>query len=345
MAAVASLELDAPPPSLLSRAARVEAALRAAAPSPRTRTGAMGAYHMGWVDSAGRPTCGVAGKMLRGGLVLWASEATGGEASAALDVAVAVEWVHNFTLVHDDIQDGDRERRHRPAVWTLWGVAQGINAGDALFGLAHARLTAPGPRPARRLRAAHALDRAVLEVIEGQCLDLDLEGRVATSRALYLRLARAKTGALFGASLEAGALLGGAPRRLASQLGRIGRELGAAFQVRDDWLGTFGDPTITGKPRGADVARRKLTAVVVTAHAEATPSLRRRLRTLFARSDDAATEELLAIIHAVGAAEQTDAWARSIAAPALEAVDSLSLPAGHVEELAGLGRYAITRRR
>ena len=166
------------PPTFLRRhATLVRDELRRSAPPATSRIGAMAAYHMGWADEDGRPCDAGSGKMLRASLALWAATAAGGAAHDALHAAVAVEWIHNFTLVHDDIQDGDRERRHRATLWTVVGEAQAINAGDALHGIAHGLLTRPGPHPARRLRAAQALHRAVLDVIEGQCLDLALEGR------------------------------------------------------------------------------------------------------------------------------------------------------------------------
>jgi geranylgeranyl diphosphate synthase type I len=127
-----------PPSSLLACVDRVESALRKDALPTATRLGAMAAYHMGWVDSAGRPFNAAPGKMLRGGLCLWTCGALDGDTERTLPVAVALELIHNFTLIHDDIQDGDRQRRGRPAVWTLWGPAQAINAGDGLqIGRAH----------------------------------------------------------------------------------------------------------------------------------------------------------------------------------------------------------------
>src|SRR5437763_16721187 len=119
-------------PALLARYAELAAwHLRATAPAPRSLVGRMAAYHMGWVDRDGRPDEAASGKLVRPSLCLWACAAAGAEPGPALPLAAAVEWVHNFTLVHDDIQDGDRERRHRETVWSIWGVGQGINAGDA----------------------------------------------------------------------------------------------------------------------------------------------------------------------------------------------------------------------
>src|SRR2546423_882718 len=155
-------------PELLVRyTARVARALFDGAPARSSMTGLMAAYHMGWVDRDGRPDEAPPGKLVRPSLCLWACEAAGGAVAAAVPVGCAVEWAHNFTLVHDDSQDGDRERRQRETVWAVWGQDQGINAGDAMHALAFELLLRPGPAAARRLRAGRALARAVREVVEG----------------------------------------------------------------------------------------------------------------------------------------------------------------------------------
>ena len=247
------LDIDSSPPieahpALLDRhAGLLDAGLRKSAPRTRGLLRQMSAYHLGWTDAHGHPANDPAGKRIRPALALWACESLGGEAAWALPAAVAVELIHNFTLIHDDIQDGDQLRRHRPTVWTIWGAEQGINAGDGMFANALSGLLAPGPRPGRRMRAAHLLSSAVVQVVEGQCLDLSLEGRAGAPQATYLRLVTMKTGALLGAAMAAGAVLAGAPRAVAQRFDAAGRLLGLAFQVRDDWLGTWGDPQVTGK--------------------------------------------------------------------------------------------------
>jgi len=246
-------------PALLDRHIELlDTGMRKSAPRTRGLLRQMSAYHLGWTDAQGRRANEPTGKRIRPALALWACEAIGGDPAWALPAAVAVELIHNFTLIHDDIQDGDQLRRHRPAVWTIWGTGQGINAGDGMFATAMSGLLAPGPRPGRRMRAAHLLSAAVVQVVEGQCLDLSLEGRAGASQSTYLRLVTMKTGALIGAAMAAGAILAGAPRAVAQRFDAAGRLLGLAFQVRDDWLGTWGDPQLTGKGRSGDLRRRKL---------------------------------------------------------------------------------------
>lgn len=277
---------SAPMPPALGRLLPIfSAALRRTALPTSSRVGVMAAYHLGWVDSEGRERRDSGGKFLRGTLALWAATACGGEPSAAMGVATAVEWLHNFTLVHDDIQDGDRERRHRPTVWAVWGEPQAINAGDAMHAVAYRAILGGGGSPRALLRAASAVNDAVLEVIEGQCQDLDLEGRIDASVPTYLRMARAKTGALIGGALQAGALASGAAAGRAALLRRAGSELGVAFQVRDDWLGAWGDSSLTGKACGNDLARRKITYPVVVSRERLQGPARAELRRLYEHPD------------------------------------------------------------
>jgi geranylgeranyl diphosphate synthase type I len=306
----------------------------------------MAAYHMGWVDRDGRPDEAAAGKLVRPSLCLWACAAIGTGPEPALPLASAVEWAHNFTLVHDDIQDGDRERRHRETVWSIWGVAQGINAGDAIHALAFELLLAPGPAAGRRLRAGRVLARAIREVVEGQCQDLALEGRLPAHPAVYLRMARAKTGALLGACLEGGALLGGARVAVARRLRRAGELLGLAFQVRDDWLGIWGEPARTGKSRDGDLGRRKVTYPVIAGCAGMTAPERRRFRALLTLGDGgtsvAAMRELL---EQRAAGRLTAEAAERFAVQAVAVVAGCGVAGGPAAEFEQLASYVATRDR
>lgn len=298
---------------------------------PGTRLGGtelpavMTSYQLGWVDETGVRAHAPLGKLIRPVLSLWACEAAGEPASVALPVALAVEWIHNFTLVHDDVQDGDRLRRHRPTVWAVWGREQAINAGDALFARAFEIITSrDGVHPERTLRAAEILARATRRVIAGQCLDLELVGKPETSPGAYLRMARLKTGVLLGASLAAGAAVAGADR-LTPVFARAGQLLGLAFQLRDDWLGLFGDTHETGKPKG-DLDRRKVTYPIVAAYKAASEGRRRRLSELYARTDPAATDELRTLLDELGGPELGAGLAEAIGHRAVRAVDSIGEP-------------------
>jgi geranylgeranyl diphosphate synthase, type I len=332
--------------TLLDRYAdRVARHLRNTAPPTTSISGRMAAYHMGWVDRDGRPDSARPGKLVRPSLCLWACEAVGADAALALPAACSLEWVHNFTLVHDDIQDGDRQRRGRETVWSIWGPSHGINAGDALHAFAFELLLAPGPLPLRRLRASRALARAIREVVEGQCLDLEQEGHLRATPAAYLRMARAKTGALLGASMETGALLGGARLDLAAGLRRAGWLLGQAFQVRDDWLGIWGDPERTGKSCDGDLGRRKVTFPVLSAYARMEGPDRRRFRTLFATRGDADVPELRGMLERCGADCVAADAAHRLADEAIALVRDARLPSAATREFEEFARDVADRQR
>jgi geranylgeranyl diphosphate synthase, type I len=215
-------------------------------------------YHLGWVDADFKPAQFDAGKRIRPVLTLLTCEASGGDWHDALPAAAAVELLHNFSLIHDDIEDGDPVRRGRPTLWKVWGNAQAINAGDALFTLAHMALNnlvaCHIPR-ARVLAVRQRFDQACLALTQGQHLDLGFESRSGVTEAEYLRMIEGKTAALIEAACGIGALVNGSER--VAQYEAFGRGLGLAFQIEDDVLGIWGDPLVTGKPAGNDLRQRK----------------------------------------------------------------------------------------
>jgi len=212
-------------------------------------------YHVGLENEHGA-AAQATGKLLRPSLVLFAAEQLGGRPEAALPGAVGLELIHSFSLIHDDIQDRDRVRRGRPAVWTIWGVEQAINAGDLMHTLAVS--TAFDASPA----AAACLVRATQAMIEGQCLDLEYEHRDVTAED-YLTMIDRKTGALFRCAFELGGIAAGVDDRALALLKKLGQALGRAFQIQDDVLGIWGDDDLLGKATGSDIRRRKKTLPVV----------------------------------------------------------------------------------
>jgi geranylgeranyl diphosphate synthase type I len=217
-------------------------------------------YHLGWSDEHGTPTDSNPGKTLRPALALLAAEAVTGRPEPGLPGAVAVELVHNFSLLHDDLMDRDTERRHRKTVWALWGDATAVLAGDALLSLAHEVLT-DSDSPYGRA-AGQALAVATRELIRGQVQDLAFERRDDVTLDECLDMAAGKTGALLAVSAAIGAILAGAPEPIVSALSRFGAQLGMAFQLVDDVLGIWGAPTVTGKPVYSDLVARKKTLPV-----------------------------------------------------------------------------------
>lgn len=217
-------------------------------------------YHLGWADAQLQPEVTPAGKRLRPIICLLACLETGGAPEDALPAAAAIELLHNFSLIHDDVEDGDEVRRHRPTVWKLWGVPQAINVGDGMFALAYAALQGienEAIPTSTALTIFGLFTRMCQALTEGQHMDMSFETRTDVTVAEYMRMIRGKTGALIGASAAIGALIGGATSGQAQALHEFGEALGLAFQIQDDILGIWGDPAVTGKAAGNDILRRK----------------------------------------------------------------------------------------
>lgn len=229
-------------------------------------------YHFGWEQADGTPAAGNPGKAIRPALVLTAVQALGGQHATAVRAAAAVELIHNFTLLHDDVMDRDTTRRHRPTAWTVFGDADAILAGDALQALAQ-RLLAEDPHPASSPAAAR-LAGCVVELCAGQHTDTAMErlGPGEVTLDACLAMAEAKTGALLGSACAIGGLYAGADAEDVEALDAFGREAGLAFQLIDDVIGIWGDPSRTGKPAGADLAARKKSLPVVAALTSGTPA-------------------------------------------------------------------------
>ncbi|HYN95128.1 MAG TPA: polyprenyl synthetase family protein [Pilimelia sp.] len=251
------------PPVLAHTGELVLPALRAAVDRLDPTNRAIASYHLGWPDGGGTPVAGSGGKWIRPTLALLSARACGAAAAEAVPAAVAVELVHNFSLVHDDVIDRDTVRRHRPTVWAVWGDADAILVGDAMLSLAtEVVLDSGGPG---RAEAARLLATAIRRLIAGESLDVAFERRADVSLAECLAMVGDKTGALLSASAALGAVLVGGPSTTVRALSAYGAELGLAFQLVDDLLGIWGDPARTGKPVASDLRSRKKTLPVTWA--------------------------------------------------------------------------------
>ena len=257
-------------------------------------------YHMGWLDSDFRPQEAPGGKRLRPTLCLLACEAVGGHQwRSALAAAAGIELIHNFSLIHDDIEDHSDTRRHRTTVWRLWGLPQGVNTGDAMWvisRLALHRLSDRGYGADRVLRVIQRLDEACLEMCKGQYLDIRFETVDSVSLREYKRMIEGKTAALLSASLAMGAVLGRAKEDTIASYDAFGRELGMTFQIIDDLLGIWGDAQTTGKSTASDILEKKKTLPVLYALQWEEEHDRDELRRLYTSSERLSEEDIPAVL-------------------------------------------------
>jgi geranylgeranyl diphosphate synthase type I len=270
---------------------------------------AMMRYHLG-LDGSGS-----SGKRMRPLLGLLAYAYIAGDHRKALPGAAAVELGHNFSLVHDDIEDGDSERRHRTTLWARDGIPQAINAGDMLFSLSRIalhRLSDLGFPDSKVLRLMRLYDDTCVALCEGQYIDITAsEGSRPMSVELYFDMIGRKTAALIAASVEAGALLATDDEAVIARYRAFGWALGVAFQLNDDLLGIWGDQAATGK-EPSDVARHKMTLPVIYAFEQAGPEDRSNLEAIW-RTDapaDGQVAEAVALIERLGGRDYTRDRAR-----------------------------------
>ncbi|PKB79202.1 MAG: hypothetical protein BZY88_14580 [SAR202 cluster bacterium Io17-Chloro-G9] len=291
-------------------------------------------YHLGWVDQNGVPaeSSATQGKALRPTLCLFACEALAADINRALPAAAALELIHNFSLIHDDIQDQDVERRHQPTVWFLWGLPRALVAGNGLQSvgdLAILNVSGGGVAAETALRVSQILTESYMEMIQGQCLDLDFESRTDIAAAEYLQMIAYKTGALIRSGSEIGALLASDDPVASQAFSRFGSSVGRAFQIRDDFLGIWGDQATTGKAAGNDIRRRKKTFPVVFALENAKGKSHDELLRIYGQEEltDEDVDKVLSILDEVGAQAQSHIITETSARESLEALEPVDLPA------------------
>jgi geranylgeranyl diphosphate synthase type I len=329
----------------------IQAAMRAAFPAAEERVAqfyAMQQYQLGWRDEQLAPADVDPGKLLRPQLTLLACRAAGGDPRQALPLAAGIQLIHDFSLIHDDIEDNSDLRRGRPTVWKLWGLAHGVNAGDGMFVVAHLalhRLSQAGVHPEVVLEVLRRFDQTILTICEGQFLDLSFEGDLQISEADYLTMISCKTAALAAAAAGLGAIVGGADAPTAQALFDFGQNLGLAFQVQDDVLGIWGDPAMTGKPAAADLYRRKLSLPIIHALRAAAES--DALARLYCQAEisDCDAGQLLGILAEAGAREYTEGVATFYHRQALAALDAARGDTAALAELRALAERLVGRHR
>lgn len=275
-------------------------------------------YHLGWTDENLQATQTGSGKRVRPVLCLLVASSAGGDWRQAVPGGAAIELIHNFSLIHDDIQDASLTRRGRPTLWQLWGANQAINSGDAMFSLAHiamSRLTDCGVPAETVVQALRRLDETCVDLTIGQHLDMSFESRLDVSVEQYLAMIQGKTAALLAFSAELGARVAAQPEEVVQHYAFFGRDLGLAFQVRDDILGIWGDESLIGKSSASDIATRKKSLPVLFGLEQS-----QELRELYASeaSGDGFVEEVASLLDGVDAKRVAEEYEEQYASSALQ---------------------------
>lgn len=331
-------------PDALTRVrAFVDPALRQAVETLDPHSRRLASYHLGWTDEQGQPSAASGGKAVRPTLALLSAEAAGADVRVGIPGAVAVELVHNFSLLHDDLMDGDVERRHRTTVWALYGAPAAILVGDALLALATQVLL--DSTNIHGVAATRLLAVATQDLIRGQFDDIGFEQRRDVSVAACLHMAAGKTGALLGCSTAIGAVLAGASAPTVSALQTFGAELGLAFQLVDDLIGIWGDPTVSGKPVGSDLRARKKTLPVTwaVAHGGVAGIELRSWLTTAGPDTDADIAHASALVESAGGRGWAEQEAHRRLERAEHALLSVPLQPDACAELLALGRFIVSR--
>lgn len=271
-------------------------------------------YHLGWRNERLEIAPSDPGKLVRPMLAILACQALGGSLEHALPLAGAVQLLHDFSLIHDDIEDHSLQRRGRATLWSIWGMEVGINAGDGMFALAHRslhRLPDVGVDPVTSLAVLRGFVEVCLRLCEGQHLDITAEGRFDVTTERYIQMIRGKTAALISASAGLGARIATADAAQVAALRTFGEAVGITFQVQDDILDIWGNSALTGKPQAADLIQRKLSLPVIYALEHASAEDRATFERLYRQpeSDGSEIPTLLAILERTGAQAATEAMA------------------------------------
>jgi geranylgeranyl diphosphate synthase, type I len=342
------------PADVLERCrALVTPALRASLRRLQPRVELMASFSLGWCAEDGAPMQGSAGKGVRPALALLSAQAAGAPPEAATAAAVAVELVHVFSLVHDDIMDGDERRRHRPTLWRAFGTGAAVLAGDAMLALA---VEIVGERAAAAgADSARILSTTLVDLVNGQAEDISFETRPwtgpdAVTAEEYTGMARRKTGSLLGCAAALGAQAAGAHPGAVDAMADAGRDLGLAFQAVDDLLGIWGDPAVTGKPVFSDLRRRKKTLPVLfalsgpRAHPARTAELVRLLKPGGpGRAHESDLHRAAALISSADGDRLTAAQARLHTERACEAIRAQSLDRVAAAEMISLAEFLLAR--
>lgn len=289
-----------------------------------------------------------AGKRIRPLLMAVVARSLTGKYEHVLPAGVGLETIHNFTLIHDDIMDESLERRHRPTIWSRYGIAQAINTGDGLYsiGILSSLNLAQGDISAEKaLRATQILMTACLDTVQGQALDLQFEDRMIVSPEEYLTMIRLKTGRFIETATQLGALLSTDDEAVIEHYTNFGKYLGWAFQMWDDYLGIWGDPDIIGKSATSDIEHKKKSYPITLAFMEADDAQTEKLNAIYSqeRLNEEDVAQVLTILDEIGAKEKTKAFVEEYYDAAMNALDALNLDNEDYANLKKLAQFIVQR--
>jgi geranylgeranyl diphosphate synthase type I len=300
-------------------------------------------YHLGWLDERFGPCDFKGGKQLRSTMCLLACEAVTGDYRKALPGAAAVELVHNFSLIHDDIEDGDEKRRHRYTVWKLWGVPQAINTGDAMDVVSYMAIMDLKVDPSTMVGVLRVFNDTIMQLCEGQYLDMDFQTHDAVTVDEYIRMITGKTAALIEAATAIGAMAACADPKTVQHFRNFGHKIGIAFQIQDDLLGIWGDPAKTGKSARNDIRNKKKTLPVLYAM-QYSPE-KDELKRLYAKEQfsEADIDRVFDILTKAKSYEFTLRKARQLKDEALAELEGLCPGSRAIDDLRAIGRFLVDR--
>jgi geranylgeranyl pyrophosphate synthase len=304
-------------------------------------------YQFGW-NLSPEEFKKVSGKKIRPLLMALVAKAVCGNYQHVLAAGASLEFIHNFTLIHDDVMDDSPERRHRPTVWTKRGKWQAINTGDGLYALANlstVRLFNQGIAPHKVVRAMESLSRACLWTAEGQILDMDFETRDSVSSADYITMITNKSATLIECAAFTGAMLSTDDEAVIDNYAKFARTLGIAFQVRDDYLGVWGDEAQTGKSTTSDIRAKKKSYPVLVGFERANDADRAELRRIYAQDtlSDVDVDAVLAILDHVDARQHTDEIAEQYYQQSMDYLDATGITNETQDVIRGFAAFLIQR--
>ena len=301
-------------------------------------------YCMGWSDAYGVPLETKKGKGIRPSLCLFTCDALGGDIEKALPAAVSLELIHNFSLIHDEIQDSDEIRHHRPTLWNVWGIPKALVAGNVMRVLADKSMsTMPSDHSKLLTVSSSIVSEACLEMIEGQYMDISFEGGDGISVDQYMKMISHKTGALLRSSVHIGAVIGSRGGRVTDIFREIGIKLGFMFQIRDDILGTWGETTSTGKPVGSDIRRKKNTLPII--HARETQPYQEEISELYSLEfiEDHHVDRVLDILDATKAGHYCQGLVEDYALEVSKDIQDIGFSKNSREEFQALVSFLVDR--